>query len=56
MKTDTVHRFLFEGLDIRGAVVQLGESWRSMQVDRNYPAPVAELLGEMAAVTALIAA
>ena len=56
MSPDTVHRFLFEGLDIRGAVVYLGASWQSMQVDRHYPPPVAELLGEMAAVTALIAA
>ena len=56
MTPGTVHRFLFEGLDIRGALVQLGETWQQMQVDRNYQPTVAQLLGETAAVTALIAA
>lgn len=50
-----VQRFLFEGLDIRGAVVRLEDCWQHMQEGRGYPAPVANLLGEMAAVTALIA-
>jgi molecular chaperone Hsp33 len=50
-----VRRFLFEGLDIRGAIVHLDEAWRQMQANRGYPPPVARLLGEMAAVTALIA-
>ncbi len=54
--SSTVRRFLFEGLDIRGAVVHLGESWQHMQVDRQYQPTVAQLLGETAAVTALIAA
>ena len=26
---DTVHRFLFEELDIRGVLVQLGPAWRA---------------------------
>lgn len=56
MSDSTVHRFLFEHLDIRGAVVHLGDCWRQMQADRGYAAPVAQVLGEMAAVTALIAA
>jgi len=56
MSDSTVHRFLFEHLDIRGAVVKLGDCWRQMQADRGYAAPVAQVLGEMAAVTALIAA
>jgi molecular chaperone Hsp33 len=51
-----VRRFLFEGLDIRGAFVRLDEVWQQMQADRGYAPPVARLLGEMAAVTALIAA
>ena len=56
MSVSSVRRFLFEHLDIRGAVVHLGDSWRQMQVDRNYPPTVAQLLGETAAVAALIAA
>jgi molecular chaperone Hsp33 len=51
---DAVHRFLLEDLDIRGALVQLGPSWTAMNAQRNYAAPVRDLLGEMAAVTALI--
>lgn len=56
MSDSTVRRFLFERLDIRGAVVHLGDCWRKMQAGRDYAPAVAELLGEMAAVTALIAA
>lgn len=54
--SEGVSRFLFEGLDIRGAVVRLDQSWQQMQAGRGYPEPVAALLGELAAVTALIAA
>ena len=51
---DTVHGFLLEDLDIRGALVQLGPSWAAMACRRGYAAPVRDLLGELAAVTALI--
>lgn len=54
-QASTIRRFLFEGLDIRGAVVHLGDAWQQMQVDRDYQPTVAQLLGETAAVTALIA-
>jgi len=53
---DTVTRFLFEGLDIRGALVHLGPCWQSLQKGRGYGPVEARLLGEMAAVTVLIAA
>ncbi|MCL2523766.1 MAG: Hsp33 family molecular chaperone HslO [Betaproteobacteria bacterium] len=55
MSEGFVRRFFFEGLDIRGAVVHLGAAWRQMQEGRGYPLAVAQLLGETAAVTALIA-
>ena len=51
---DAVHRFLFEDLDIRGALVRLGPSRAEMTATRGYAAPVRELLGELAAVAALI--
>lgn len=51
---DAVRRFLIEGLDIRGAVVRLGPAWREMQARRDYGEPERDLLGELAAVTALI--
>jgi molecular chaperone Hsp33 len=55
MSDSYVRRFLFEGLDIRGAVVRLDDVWQQMQAGRDYQPTVAQLLGETAAVTALIA-
>ena len=52
---DSIHRFLFEDLDIRGALVQLGHAWRELSAPRAYPPTVTSLLGETAAVAALIA-
>jgi molecular chaperone Hsp33 len=51
---DQVHRFLFEDLDIRGALVRLGPSWRQMQAGREYGETVSKLLGELSAVAAII--
>lgn len=50
-----VQRFLLEKLDIRGAVVRLGDVWQAMQRGRVYPPAVARLLGEMSAVSVVIA-
>lgn len=55
MSDSFVQRFIFERLDIRGAVVYLGEAWQQMQAGRDYQPTVAQLLGETATVTALIA-
>jgi molecular chaperone Hsp33 len=52
---DSVRRFLFEDLDIRGALVALGNTWHEMSAGRDLPPAVNALLGELAAVTALIA-
>jgi molecular chaperone Hsp33 len=51
---DTIHRFLFADLDIRGALVQLGPAWCELAARRNYPPTVRNILGELMAVTALI--
>lgn len=51
---DTVHRFLFEDLDIRGSLVQLGPAWRALCAVRDYAPAARDLLGELAAVTTLI--
>ncbi|TCJ15061.1 Hsp33 family molecular chaperone HslO [Parasulfuritortus cantonensis] len=56
MAHNFVRPFLFEHLDVRGACVHLGDVWQALQARRGYAPPVARLLGEMAAVTALIAA
>ncbi|MGE5467565.1 MAG: Hsp33 family molecular chaperone HslO [Ignavibacteria bacterium] len=51
---DAVRRFIIEGLDIRGAVVRLGPAWQEMQARRDYGEPERDLLGELAAVTAIV--
>jgi molecular chaperone Hsp33 len=56
MHTDCVQPFLFEHLDIRGALVSLDKSWQSLTAERDYPANVTRILGEMSAVTTLISA
>ena len=56
MTTDYVQRFLFESLDIRGRLVCLTGAWRRMTEGRDYPGPVAALLGQSAALTAILGA
>ena len=55
MSGGTLTRFLFDSLDIRGAFVRLDAAWETLQANRNYPPAVSDLLGQTAAVTALIA-
>jgi molecular chaperone Hsp33 len=54
--TDYAQRFLFEHLDIRGRLVCLTGAWRRMTEGRGYPAPIAGLLGQSIALTALLGA
>jgi molecular chaperone Hsp33 len=55
-----LHKFLFEGLPVRGMVVRLTGAWAEMLRRRMrsasgpYPAPVQTLLGEMAAAGVLM--
>jgi molecular chaperone Hsp33 len=59
---DELHKFLFEGLPVRGMLVRLTTGWRELLRRRDpaaggmgaFPAPVRELLGEMAAAGALM--
>ena len=61
---DQLHKFLFEGLPVRGVLVRLGASWRELLSRRTsssdgghaFPAPVRALLGEMAAASVLMQA
>ena len=56
MQTDYVQRFLFEHLDVRGRLVCLTGAWKCMTEGRDYPAPIAELLGHSIALTAMLGA
>jgi molecular chaperone Hsp33 len=55
-----LHKFLFEGLPVRGMLVRLTDSWREVlarrDADTAFPPPVRSLLGEMAAAGVLMQA
>ena len=55
-----LHKFLFEGLPVRGMLVRLTDSWqeilRRRQQAGGYPAAVTELLGEITAAATLMQA
>ena len=53
--SNSVQRFLFDDLDIRGAIVRLDSVWEKMMSGRSYPEPVVCLLGQMSAITLLLA-
>ena len=61
---DALHKFLFEGMPVRGMLVQLGDSWREVLRRREpanggsgaLPEPVRALLGEMTAASLLMQA
>lgn len=52
-----LHKFVFEGLPVRGMVVRLTDAWTEILSRRKahpYPRPVQELLGEMLAAGVLM--
>ena len=58
-----LHKFLFDGLPVRGMIVRLTDAWQEILARRAsntttgaYAPPVAELLGEMTAAAALMQA
>ncbi|MCU0957594.1 MAG: Hsp33 family molecular chaperone HslO [Hydrogenophaga sp.] len=55
-----LHKFVFEGLPVRGMLVRLTDAWQDILQRRQqaggYPAAVTELLGEMAAAATLMQA
>ena len=53
---DTLQRFLFENLSVRGELVHLDATWQAVLERHDYPLAVQKVLGElMSAVTLLIA-
>lgn len=51
---DGVVPFEIEGMDIRGRITRLGDAANTILRRHNYPDPVAKLLGEALALTALL--
>lgn len=52
--TDALHRFLFEGTQVRGELVHLDASWRAVLGRHPYPETVRGPLGEALAATLLL--
>lgn len=52
--SDQLHRFIFDGSDVRGEHLQLTRSYREMLDNHHYPPAVARLLGEFLAAAALL--
>jgi molecular chaperone Hsp33 len=53
---DAVRRFIVENQSVRGQWVRLGEAWRELCANSEYPAAVRALLGEAVAASVLLAA
>jgi molecular chaperone Hsp33 len=56
-----LHRFIFDGMPVRGMLVRLTDSWREVLRRRaaasdSFPEPVRQLMGEMAAAATLMQA
>ena len=52
--SDVLVPFMFDGAEVRGAVVSLDASWREVLLRRPYPLAVRSLLGEAYAAAALL--
>ena len=53
---DSLQRFLFEHIPVRGELVHLDATWQAVLERHDYPAPLRRVLGELMAAAALLAA
>ena len=51
---DSLRRFLFEDLHVRGELVHLDEAWRQVLANHSYPPAVRSVLGEAMAASVLL--
>ncbi|EOB1206603.1 Hsp33 family molecular chaperone HslO [Photobacterium damselae subsp. damselae] len=56
MTTDNLYRYLFDGVSVRGELVQLGDTYQQIIASKEYPAPIQNLLGELLVATSLLTA
>jgi molecular chaperone Hsp33 len=56
MSPDTLHRFLFENAPIRGEIVRLQATWRTVLERHDYPPVLRNAMGELMAAAALLTA
>ena len=53
---DTLQRFLFENLAVRGELVHLDATWQAVLEAHNYPLPLQKVLGELMSAVSLLMA
>ena len=56
MANNVLNRYLFEDLSVRGELVQLSDAYQHMLTNKDYPAPLQTLLGELLVATTLLTA
>ncbi|OAN19207.1 molecular chaperone Hsp33 [Photobacterium jeanii] len=56
MTNDSLYRYLFEGVSVRGELVQIADTYQQIISSKEYPAPVQNLLGELLVATSLLTA
>lgn len=54
--TDTLQRFIFDQAPIRGEIVRLDSVWQSVLARHDYPETLRNMMGELCAAAALLAA
>ena len=54
--TDSLQRFMFEGVPVRGELVHLDATWRAVLDRHAYPEPLRAAMGELMAAAALLSA
>jgi molecular chaperone Hsp33 len=56
MANDTLNRYLFDDMSVRGELVQLGDTFQRIISSKVYPAAIEKLLGELLVATTLLTA
>ncbi|UJF19440.1 Hsp33 family molecular chaperone HslO [Vibrio sp. SS-MA-C1-2] len=56
MAQDSLNRYLFDNVSVRGELVQLNDTYQQIVTSQEYPAPVKGLLGELLVATSLLTA
>lgn len=56
IQTDILHRYLFDGMHVRGELVQIKNAYQTLVANHDYPQGVKTLLGEVMAATSLLTA
>ncbi|MBU3904272.1 MAG: Hsp33 family molecular chaperone HslO, partial [Gammaproteobacteria bacterium] len=54
--TDSLSRFLFEHLPLRGEIVRLDDVWQHVIDRHDYPPVLRDMMGELCAAAVLLAA